>query len=158
LAKRRQDWAERLGLLLRDARQQAAQAQPVALRPIHRDFYHDHLLRGADGPCLIDLDLICLGDPAVDIGNFNAHLTEQALREHGDPHRFGWWQARFAGAACRAPHGPRPGNGRIYEFLSLIRLVEIAERMPERRASAEPLLALCESIVNATPAHSRSPI
>lgn len=158
LARRRPDWAERLGLLLRAAGRQAAQVQPVALRPVHRDFYHDHLLHGADGFHLIDLDLICLGDPAVDIGNFSAHLTELALREHGDPHRFAWWQARFVGAACRFPYGARPGNVRIYEFLSLIRLVEIAERMPERRAAAEPLLDLCETLAATAPFHLRSPI
>ena len=158
LAERRPDWSDRLARLLRAARQRAALAQPVALRPIHRDFYHDHLLCGAAGFHLIDLDLICLGDPAVDFGNFTAHLTELALREHGDPHHFAWWSARFAGAACRNLHGPRPVNVRIYEFLSLLRLVEIADRMPERRANAEPLLALCERLAASTPVLSRSPI
>ncbi len=158
LAQRRPDWANRLELLLRAARQQAARARPVALRPIHRDFYHDHLLHSAAGFYLIDLDLICLGDPAVDIGNFTAHLTELALREHGDADHFAWWQARFAGAACRAPHGARPGNVRIYEFLSLIRLIEIAERMPERRAAAGPLLELCETLAATAPIHLRRPL
>lgn len=157
LAQRRPDWTDRLRQLLGFARQLAAQVQPVALRPIHRDFYHDHLLCVGPDYHLIDLDLICLGDPAVDIGNFNAHLSEQALREHGDPHRFAWWQARFAGAACRNPHGARHANNRTYEYLSLLRLTEIAERMPERRTSAEPLLALCESLAQAPPIHFRSP-
>lgn len=158
LAARRPDWAGRLEALSRAAERLAAQAAPVALRPVHRDFYHDHLLRDGSDVYLIDLDLLCLGDPAVDVGNFNAHLTERALREHGDPRRFAWWQARFAGAACRNPHGARPGNVRIYEFLSLVRLIEIAERMPERRTGAAALLALCEAQVEAAPALSRSPL
>lgn len=155
LAAHRPDWADRLDRLFVAARQCAQRALPVALRPIHRDFYHDHLICAGEDSYLIDLDLLCLGDPAVDIGNFNAHLSELGLREHHDPRRYAWWQARFAAAACRGPLPVRADNVRIYEFLSLLRLVEIAERMPERRGGAEALLALCETLALGAPALSR---
>lgn len=157
LAERRPAWSSRLGSLRQAAHMQAAQAQPVSLRPIHRDFYHDHLLRDGNVMHLIDLDLLCLGDPAVDIGNFNAHLTERALREYGDPDRFQKWQERFTGIACSSPQGARPANVRIYEFLSLVRLVEIADRMPERQPCCEALLMLCETKADAGPARFRRP-
>ncbi len=42
--------------------------------PVHRDFYYSQVL--FDGPrvTLIDFDLLALGDPAVDVANFAAHL------------------------------------------------------------------------------------
>ena len=157
LSERKPEWSARLEGLLHTAQSLAAQTWPVALRPIHRDFYHDHLLCNGDEQHLIDLDLLCLGDPAVDIGNFNAHLTELALREHGDPLRYGWWQMRFVSAACRSLNGARRTNVQVYEFLSLIRLIEISERMPERRASAAALLTLCEGMTHLQPTLSRNP-
>jgi thiamine kinase-like enzyme len=52
---------------------------------IHRDFYPDQILVDRDRLWLVDLDLCCQGDPALDIGNFIAHITEQSLRQTGDP-------------------------------------------------------------------------
>jgi glycosyltransferase involved in cell wall biosynthesis/thiamine kinase-like enzyme len=54
-------WAQRLPAL-------------EAPTPIHRDFYYSQVL--FDGPrlVLIDFDLFALGDPAIDVANFIAHL------------------------------------------------------------------------------------
>lgn len=151
LAVRRPDWSARLMRLLDDAHHAAQSLARVALRPIHRDFYFDHILVTTGTLHLIDLDLLSMGDPALDIGNFTAHLIERSLREGANPSHLAGWQARFAAAACRGSTGVRAGNVRIYEWLSLLRLVEIAERMPERRASAEALLTLCEDMTGALP-------
>jgi len=155
-ADRRPQLRTRLCALVSTARNWSSKLDPVLLRPVHRDFYPDHLLCDGKTLHLIDLDLVSLGDPAVDIGNFNAHLTEQSLRVQGDPHRFLGWQTRFAGAACRPTNGPRRDHVEIYEFLSLVRLIEIADRMPERRDSVAALISYCETISASGPERSRS--
>ncbi len=50
---------------------------------IHRDFYPAQVI--VDGPrlYLIDFDLYCEGDPALDVGNFIGHLTAASLRTSG---------------------------------------------------------------------------
>lgn len=61
---------------LRDALRAWGQRLPApeAVTPIHRDFYYSQVL--FDGPrlVLIDFDLFALGDPAIDVANFIAHL------------------------------------------------------------------------------------
>jgi len=157
LGERRPEWASPIADLRQAVSDRAAHLLPVAPGPIHRDFYHDHLLsKGADH-YLIDLDLLCLGDPALDIGNFNAHLTEWALREWNDPEKFADWTTKFTRNACRENPVTRPENIAVYEFLSLVRLLEISDRMPERRASAPALLELCLAHVQTLPLYRRSP-
>jgi hypothetical protein len=93
---------------------------------------------------LIDFDLYCLGSPALDIGNFLGHITEQSLRTLGsaealvDVERA--LEERFielAGAAVRPAV-------RSYATLTLARHVYLSTRFPERRAFSEPLLELVE--------------
>ena len=56
--------------------------------PLHRDFYYSQVL--FDGPRLqlIDFDLMAVGDPAVDVANFTAHLAYLGLEQFGDLRRF----------------------------------------------------------------------
>jgi hypothetical protein len=51
---------------------------------IHRDFHPAQLILEGDRLHLLDLDLYAYGDPALDIGNFAAHLTERGIRDEGD--------------------------------------------------------------------------
>ncbi len=69
--------------------QARAAALPQWLPPsssvlLHRDFYPDQILVDGARIWLIDLDLAARGDAHVDLGNMLAHLTEHALRHHGD--------------------------------------------------------------------------
>lgn len=49
-------------------------------RLLHGDYYHDQVLVDADRrPGIIDLDQLALGDPAADVANFCAHLSQLAL-------------------------------------------------------------------------------
>ena len=61
---------------------------PPAATPIHRDFYYSQVLV-QDGPgeerlTLIDFDLMALGDPALDVANFTAHLVFLGMDKLGD--------------------------------------------------------------------------
>src|SRR5206468_12183180 len=46
---------------------------------IHRDFYPAQVIVEGSQLYLIDFDLYCTGDPALDVGNFVGHITEQSL-------------------------------------------------------------------------------
>ena len=78
-------WCARLWAIL-DACDHLGAALPEPVpRPIHRDFYPDQVIVDGHRLYLLDFDLCCLGDPALDIGNFVGHLKEYALRQLGDP-------------------------------------------------------------------------
>jgi len=112
---------------------------------IHRDFYPSQLIADGTRLWLLDFDLYCIGDPALDIGNFIGHVTEKALRELGNAKalesvertiedRF----VELCGEQSRAPV-------RTYTLLTLVRHIFLSTRFPERVHVTERLLELCES-------------
>ena len=93
---------------------------------------------------LLDFDLFCLGDPGLDVGNFIGHVTEQALREHGDASALdeveSAMEERFVDLSGEAV---RPAV-RAYTTLTLARHVYLSTQFPERQHTTESLLELCE--------------
>jgi aminoglycoside phosphotransferase (APT) family kinase protein len=147
LAERQPQWRDRVMRLGDAASRLALQARPARQRTIHRDFYHDHLLCDGKAVHIIDLDLFCLGDPAVDIGNYTAHLIELGLRTNGNADHERNWRLAFEHHYRQRVGDVAPENIHIYEILSLMRLIEISDRMPERRGATEALIACCEDRV-----------
>jgi thiamine kinase-like enzyme len=93
---------------------------------------------------LIDFDLYCTGDPALDVGNFVGHLTEEALRTRGDA-------AALADCECAMQErfGTHAGfsaleAARVYALLTLARHVYLSTQIPHRHSLTIPLLDLCE--------------
>jgi aminoglycoside phosphotransferase (APT) family kinase protein len=80
VATQRPAWKGRLEKLFEVCARLAENLAVVAPRPIHRDFYHDHILLEGKRVWLVDLDLLCAGDPALDAGNFIGHLIEWSVR------------------------------------------------------------------------------
>ena len=124
-----------------------ATAPPSQVRGIHRDFYADQVLvdeADAHRLYLLDLDLYCHGDPALDAGNFIAHLTEQALRTLGDPAALAEHERamedRFVELSGEAV---RPAV-RAYAALTLARHVYISSKIHDRRAFIDRLIDLAE--------------
>ena len=124
--------------------------------PIHRDFYPDQVLVDCDRLWLVDLDLCCHGDPALDIGNFIAHMTEQSLRQTGDSSAMNDQEAAFKEAFIQAWNSSSTDDKPIdanqlrkaiehYTVLSLVRHVHISTRIPARRSITEKILTLCET-------------
>jgi aminoglycoside phosphotransferase (APT) family kinase protein len=118
---------------------------------IHRDFYSAQVIVGRRRLYLIDFDLYCLGDPALDIGNFVGHLTEQSLRETGAPDAFAEAEQaledRFielAGETCRPAI-------RAYTTLTLARHLYLSTQLPGRASTTESLFALCEHRLGIAP-------
>lgn len=130
---------------------------PHPLTGIHRDFYADQILIDADNPggqrlWLVDLDLYCLGSPAVDIGNFMAHITEQSLREMGDAaalrdRELALQQAYLSenSADCGFELATTAREIDLYTVLTLVRHIHISTRIPSRRPHTEALLSLSET-------------
>jgi hypothetical protein len=154
LAGERPVWATRLATLLTAGRRLAAALGPRPERLIHRDFYPDQVIAGADRTYLLDLDLCALGDPALDVGNFAAHLVEHALRTTDEPERAAGLVGAFVDRYLELA-GPdhRPAVD-AYTTLALMRLVQIAWEKPERRPFALALLAVCEARVASRPANT----
>ena len=74
--------------LARARRRLVVRARRLGPRPfatIHRDLYYAHVLWDGRDTWLIDLDQLGLGDPALDVGHFLAHLDTLALRTAGSP-------------------------------------------------------------------------
>jgi aminoglycoside phosphotransferase (APT) family kinase protein len=109
---------------------------------IHRDFYPDHVLIGEE-TYLIDLDLLALGDPAVDVGNFLAHVTEFAHRRTGDGHVYDVFSSRFREAYLSRAGESMRARVDAYELLSLARHVQISTLFPDRRHTTALLLEHC---------------
>ena len=93
---------------------------------------------------LIDFDLYCLGNPALDAGNFIGHMTEQSLRETGN---VGGWAkqerafedsfVQLAGEECRTAV-------RAYTTLTIVRHIYLSTQFASRQPFTLALLELCE--------------
>ncbi len=111
---------------------------------IHRDFYPDQLLfEGATHRMwILDLDLHAEGDPALDAGNFIAHLVEAALRLRGDAEAFQPLEDAFRDRFLNlSPHlDAAVIDG--WAALSLTRHIAISSQIAGREHLTRPLLAL----------------
>jgi hypothetical protein len=131
--------SERLGQVLA--------SQPLPITTIHRDFYPDQILVDGDRLWLVDLDLYCQGDPAVDLGNFIAHMTEQSLRAWGNADAMaGQEQALKAAFLAKQTQINFELSKAIdiYTNLTLLRHIAISWRIPERRSNIPALIELCD--------------
>jgi hypothetical protein len=138
--------ARRVDRLLAACDRLGAAVPEPAPRGIHRDFYGDQVLVDGGRLCLIDFDLYCEGDPALDVGNFAGHVTEHALRALGDPEALAdverAMEDRFVelSGECEATRFAV----RAYATLTLVRHVHLSTLFPERRPFTGDLLNLCE--------------
>jgi len=144
-AERNPEHAVRIERLLVAARHLVARLPEAAPVPIHRDFHPEQLLLAGDAIVLIDLDLYTQGDPCVDVGNFVAHLREQALREKGDVRASAAQEAAFLRGYRSVADGPALEALPVWCFLSFVRHVWIASRIPERTDFVPSILAASEA-------------
>jgi len=137
-------YAGRLRSLLAGCDRLAAATPRSASTGIHRDFYADQVIVDGSRLSLIDFDLYCEGEAALDIGNFIGHVTEYSLRELGRPDaladRERALEDRFVELAGESV---RPAV-RTYATLTLARHVYLSTTFPERRPFTRALLELCE--------------
>ena len=113
---------------------------------IHRDFYPDQLIADGDRLYLVDFDLYCEGDPAIDIGNFAAHLRELALRLKGNATALLHQERAFVNRYCKLAPADSDLRFRIEAFtlLTMVRHIQISTRVPNRAHLTETILQHCE--------------
>lgn len=127
----------------------AAELPAAPTVPLHRDFYYSQVL--VDGPTLhlIDFDLLALGDPAIDVANFSAHLAYLGLEQFGDEQRFAGAMARFCAAygAAGVVDATFPQRLAFYQAATWFRLLSVVASRPAVQHLFEPLLALTGAAV-----------
>ena len=111
---------------------------------IHRDFYPDQVIVDGQQLFLVDLDLYCRGLPAIDAGNFLAHLIEQRIRTPvGTAHLLAAEQAFADRYAALTDKTVAEGVSAL-TTLSLARHIQLSTQFLDRRHTTEQLLELCE--------------
>ncbi len=122
-------------------------SKPLLKRPylcIHRDFYPDQIMVNKDRLYLLDLDLFCMGDPCLDIGNFVAHVQEQALREKSNLLAYQAITDNFIQHYLQLS-GNKTGDAEAiesYRLLSLARHIAISQRVSGRSYLTPQILEL----------------
>jgi tRNA A-37 threonylcarbamoyl transferase component Bud32 len=118
----------------------AARLPPTTMVGIHRDFYPDQIIVSGSRLYLIDLDLYCLGDPALDVGNFLAHLTEMALRGTSDVEALTRCEDAAINSFIRLDPSIAPSVMEAWKKLALARHVHISTQFPDRQAFTRTIL------------------
>lgn len=110
---------------------------------LHRDFYYDQVLVSDQKVWLVDLDLHARGDPAIDLGNFLAHLTELALRCNRPLNWSEQLGKGFVEGYASVRQLPRIDRIDAFHWVSLARHVSIAKRFSDRKHTIPAIAALC---------------
>lgn len=137
-------WQGRIEAILDKCDRLGAKTPEFSPCGIHRDFYGDQIMVDGDRLYLIDLDLYCLGNPALDIGNFIAHITEYSLRVLGNPDALSDRETAITDRFVQF-HGAGMSEAiAAYTTLTLVRHIYISTQIGDRRPFTEALLQLCE--------------
>lgn len=142
-------WEERIMRLLEACEQLGATVPEPEPAGIHRDFYADQVIVDGDRLHLIDFDLYCAGDPALDVGNFLGHVAEQSLRRLGDPGALADVESALEERFLELSGEERRPAVRAYRTLTLARHVHLSTLFPKRRPFTGNLLELCEELLGA---------
>lgn len=144
LATRQPELKERLGRVLAACARLGASVPAPKPCGIHRDFYPAQVIVKGARLNLIDFDLYCLGDPALDVGNFIAHMMEESLRTRGAATALRDHEQALEDCFVElSGEAARPAVD-AYTTLTLVRHIYLSTLFPERAPFTEPLLKLCE--------------
>jgi aminoglycoside phosphotransferase (APT) family kinase protein len=137
-------WATRIEAILAACDKLAAHLPTPKPCGIHRDFYPAQVIVDRRRLYLIDFDLYCVGDPALDVGNFIGHVTEQSLRSFGDATALRECEQAMEDRFVELSGQTTRSAVRAYATFTLVRHIYLSTQFAERAAFTEPLMELCE--------------
>jgi tRNA A-37 threonylcarbamoyl transferase component Bud32 len=138
------EWSARVERVWRACERLGASVPAPRFFGVHRDFYPAQVMVHGQRLYLIDFDLYCAGDPALDIGNFLGHVTEQSLREFGNAHALEKQERALEERFLELAGDQNRVSIRAYAVLTLTRHIYLSTQFPERQKFTEALLELCE--------------
>jgi streptomycin 6-kinase len=116
--------------------------------PIHRDFYHDQIMFANGRTYLVDLDLVSLGHPALDVGNFLAHLTEDGIRRFDDPMHWRDEEAQIMEHYVALLPDVSKRDIAAFKAISLARHISISWKIRGRRKSTSSIIQEVDALTN----------
>ncbi len=137
-------WSNRIGRIIDHCERLGNRVTSAPFCGIHRDFYADQIIADNEMLYLLDFDLYCKGDPALDIGNFIAHITEFSLRNLGDASALAHVEQALEARFLRLNPGISAQAIRAYATLTLARHIHISTLFTQRRPYTRALLELTE--------------
>jgi hypothetical protein len=148
LCRARPDMGKRVNALLENAMRLAMTVAEAPYRNIHRDYYPDQIIvsPGHRQISVIDFDLCCKGDPAVDLGNFAGHLVEHGVRYHDDPEALRRHRELLVASYLKNSGNDISRSIQVYTFLTLMRHISISFQMPGRNKYTSAILEACETL------------
>ena len=141
----RPELTARIDRVLAAARRLAATVPEPQPCGIHRDFYPAQVIADGERIWLLDFDLYCLGDPALDAGNFVGHLAEASLRTHGAVDTSDGTIRAFVDRFVELSGEETLPAIEAYTTLTLVRHIYLSTQFSDRAAFTERLLAVCET-------------
>ncbi|MGM3304804.1 aminoglycoside phosphotransferase family protein [Anabaena sp. WFMT] len=141
-------WQERLEKVLAECDYLGNNTPEPKLCGIHRDFYPDQLIINNERLYLIDLDLYCQGNPALDIGNFIGHIQEYSLRVFGNSGDLCDLETSLIEKFIELTSNDLRVAIASYSTLTLVRHIHVSTLFLERSFFTEALLNLCEQRLN----------
>jgi thiamine kinase-like enzyme len=144
VAESRPELRERINSVLSGCDRLRPRIPATNLAPIHRDFYPAQVVVHRERLYLLDFDLFCHGDPALDIGNFVGHLTEISLRTFNDPEALRTSEQALVNRFLELSGEHRRFAVDAYTVLTLVRHIYLSTQFTDRTKFTEALLHLCE--------------
>ena len=125
----------------------AASLPPAESGPAHRDFYYSQLLYAGRRTTLIDFDMLALADPALDVGNFRAHLLFLGLQNGMERSEVDDARLVLLEQYLRMTGWDDTFRERVdfYEAATLFRLMQVVMQKPEYAKYFEALFALARA-------------
>ena len=115
---------------------------------IHRDFYHDQIMFSDKRTVLVDLDLLALGHPAIDVGNFLAHLSEYGIRYFDNPDYWHEEEDAIVDRYLSAMPSVSRTEIEIFKVISLARHIHTSWTRKERRRITSKVIAETTKLIN----------
>ena len=153
VALRYPGWSGRLQCVADACARVGASVQGGQMVSVHRDFHPGQLLREAGRMHLLDLDLCALGDPALDVGNFIAHLIEVGIRQPDHAGALDEAASAFANEYRALNHRCSQESIEAWISLSLCRHIFISTDRPGREPFTGSILSLCEGRLGLAQTH-----